>query len=41
MIQIIKHIFCRHTYIRTNEMWSIFGTDHVTKVCTKCGKRIY
>lgn len=43
-MKILKFIFrykCKHDYVNTNEEWSIFGKDHITKVCVKCGKRVY
>ena len=38
---IIKRIRCKHDYIGTNEAWNVFGKDHITQVCVKCGKRVY
>ena len=41
MIEFIKRLFCRHEFVPTHEMRNLFGKDHITKVCIKCGKRIY
>lgn len=38
---ILRRLFCKHEFVGTNEGWSVFGADHVTLVCTKCGKRKY
>ena len=41
MIKLLKRLICKHEYANTNEGWSLFGKDHITKVCVKCGKRMY
>lgn len=38
---ILNRIKCKHEYIGTTEEWSVFGRDHITHVCVKCGKRVY
>ena len=38
---IIARLFCKHEFIDTDEGSNLFGKDHVTKVCVKCGKRKY
>lgn len=39
--RVLKRLSCNHAYIYTNDMWSILGVDHVSKVCVKCGKIKY
>lgn len=40
-MRLLKRLFCKHEWVNTSEYWSVFGKDHITRVCVKCGKRTY
>ena len=37
---VFRQLLCKHEYVNTNEMWSFFGQEHITRLCVKCGKKI-
>lgn len=41
MLEFLKRLFCRHEYVYTTEYWTYFSSEHITKVCVKCGKKVY
>lgn len=36
---VFRQLLCKHEYVNTNEMWSFFGQEHITRLCVKCGKK--
>ena len=36
---VFRQLLCKHEYVNTNEMWSIFWTRTYNKVMCKCGKK--
>lgn len=40
ILTLIKKLLCKHEFVDTNENRVLFGYEHVTKICVKCGKRM-
>lgn len=41
MFKLFKRLFCEHQYIYVEDAFRLYmGTDYISKVCAKCGKRV-